>query len=129
MHDDVTREYIVYVPEIYNEDTPTPLMFNFHGWTMSASAQMNSCDMRYVADTAGFILVYPQGLVYQGATHWNVGSWTAGSTADDVGFTSAMIDQLSGEYNIDLNRVYACGWSNGAYFSYELACQLSDRIA
>ncbi|MEL7123122.1 MAG: T9SS type A sorting domain-containing protein [Bacteroidota bacterium] len=129
IHDNVVRDYIVYVPEIYDENTPTPLMFNFHGWTMQASAQMNSCDMRYVADTADFILVYPQGVVYQGFTHWNVGSWTAGSTADDVGFTSAMIDQLAEKYNIDLNRVYACGWSNGAYFSYELACQLSDRIA
>jgi polyhydroxybutyrate depolymerase len=129
LHDGVTREYIVYIPEIYDGSTPVPLLFNFHGWGMSANFQMTWCDMRAVADTAGFILVYPQGTLIWGYTHWNTGSWTLGSTADDIGFTEAMIDTLAANYNIDLNRVYSCGYSNGGYFSFELACQLSDQIA
>ena len=129
-HDGITREYIVYVPEIYDGNDPAPLMFNFHGFTMTANQMMNwGGDMRPVADTAGFILVYPQGTNFLGSPHWNVGSWTAGSTADDLGFTEAMIDTLSNNYNIDLERVYSCGYSNGGYFSFELACQLSNRIA
>ena len=32
-------------------------------------------------------------------------------------------------FNIDLNRVYACGMSNGGYMSYRLACDLSSKIA
>jgi polyhydroxybutyrate depolymerase len=129
-HNGVWRQYIVYIPAIYDGTSPVPLMFNFHGFTMTANDQMTwGGDMRPVADTAGFILVYPQGTLFWGSTHWNVGSWTAGSTADDLGFTEAMIDALAGNYNIDLTRVYSCGYSNGGYFSFELACQLSGRIA
>jgi polyhydroxybutyrate depolymerase len=32
-------------------------------------------------------------------------------------------------YNIDLARVYSCGYSNGAFFTYALACYHSDKIA
>ena len=38
-------------------------------------------------------------------------------------------DSLEEEINIDLSRVYACGYSNGSFFSYGLACHLSDKIA
>ena len=125
----VARQYIVYVPASYDSTAATPLMFNFHGFTQQAGNHMLTSAMRPVADTAGFILVYPQGSNFFGVPHWNVGAWTNGSTADDLGFTNAMIDTLAATYNIDLNRVYSCGYSNGGYFSYELACQLGDRIA
>ena len=48
---------------------------------------------------------------------------------DDVGFTAALIDSLSAEYNIDETRIYSTGMSNGGFMSYHLACNLSDRIA
>ena len=48
---------------------------------------------------------------------------------DDIGFLSALIDTLAEEYNIDMNRVYSTGMSNGGFMSYTLACQLSERIA
>ena len=86
-------------------------------------------DMRSIADTANFILAYPQGALFNGISHWNVGSWTEGSAANDLGFTDAMIDAISSEYNIDPSRIYACGYSNGGFFSFELACQLSNNIA
>lgn len=127
--DGINRTYIVYVPASYDSMTATPLMFNFHGFTQQASQHMATSAMRPVADTAGFILVYPQGSGFFGIPHWNVGAWTNGSTADDLSFTGAMIDTLAANYNIDLNRVYSCGYSNGGYFSFELACQMSNRIA
>ncbi|MEM9718703.1 MAG: T9SS type A sorting domain-containing protein [Bacteroidota bacterium] len=125
----IQREYLVYIPEMYDGTSPVPLMFNFHGYGGSAIGHMNGTGMKSVADTAGFILVCPQGSLFSGSTHWSVGSWTNGSTADDLGFTEAIIDTLASTYTIDLNRVYSCGYSNGGYFSFELACQLSHRIA
>jgi polyhydroxybutyrate depolymerase len=130
VHDGETREYIVYVPASYDGSEAVPLLFNFHGFTSTSNEQMSFVgDMRSVADTASFILVYPQGTLLFGESHWNVGSWTFTSTADDLGFTEAMIDELEANFNIDTDRVYSCGFSNGGYFSLELACQLSDRIA
>tara|TARA_B110000902_G_C14221773_1_gene555455 strand:- start:277 stop:1419 length:1143 start_codon:yes stop_codon:yes gene_type:complete len=125
----INREFIVYVPNSYDSSIETPLLFNFHGFGSLNSNHMGYCDMRPIADTAGFILIYPQGSLYGASPHWNVGSWTYLSSANDLGFTETMIDTLAHQYNIDLNRVYSCGFSNGGYFSYVLACQLSSKIA
>lgn len=129
MHDGQERSYILYLPANYTGDTEVPLVFNFHGYTSNATEQMWYGDFRAIADTAGFIIVHPEGTLLNGSTHWNVGGWTLGSTTDDVGFTSTLIDALAQQYNIDLNRIYSTGMSNGGYMSFLLACQLGDKIA
>lgn len=129
MHDGLEREYILYVPESYTGMEPVSMVFNFHGYTSNSDEQLLYGDFRSIADTAGFILVVPQGERLNGITHWNVGGWTAGSTVDDIGFTEAMIDQISQDYNINPDRIYSTGMSNGGFMSYQLACQLGDRIA
>ena len=129
-HDSVIREYIVYLPAIYDGSYDAPILFVFHGYGGNNYGFMNNkVDFRPIADTSGFIIVYPQGSKLNGTTHWNVGSWTASSTVDDVGFVEAIIDTLTTNYNINESRIYACGNSNGGYFSFELGCKLSNRIA
>lgn len=129
IHDGIQREYILYIPENYTGNTAAPLIINFHGFSMSADQQMWYGDFRSISDTAGFLVVHPQGTLLNGVTHWNVGGWTIGSTTDDVGFTNALIDSLAALYNIDETRIYATGMSNGGYMSFLLACQLSERFA
>ena len=98
-HGGVQRTYILYVPASYSAVTAAPLVFNFHGYTSNASAQIFYGEFRPIADTAGFLLVVPQGTIDgQGNTYWNSG-WL-GAT-DDVGFTEALIDSLSASYNIN----------------------------
>jgi len=122
------RDYILYVPASYTANEAVPLLLNFHSYTGNASEHMSYADFRPIADTANFIIVHPQGLMYDGSTHWNVGGWITGSPADDVGFVASLIDSLAENYSIDLGRVYATGMSNGGYMSFLLACQLSDKI-
>lgn len=128
-HDGQERSYILYVPGSYDGSEAAPLVLNFHGYTSNANDQMWYGDFRAIADTAGFLIVHPQGSLLNGITHWNVGGWTLGSTTDDVGFTEALLDELSSNYNIDQKRIYSTGMSNGGFMSFLLACQLSDRIA
>lgn len=128
-HDGMQRSYILYLPKSYAGNVPFPLVFNFHGYTSNAQAQMNYGDFRPVADTGNFLVVHPQGTLFNGNTHWNVGGWTLGSQTDDVDFTRVLIDSLSANYNIDMDRVYATGMSNGGFLSYLLGCQLSSKIA
>ena len=86
--------------------------------------------MTSLADTANFLLVYPQGATgSDGYSHWNIADENSKSNVDDLGFTSAMIDDLIQTYNVDTLRIYATGFSNGAFFTYDLACRLSQRIA
>ena len=128
IHDGLEREYILYIPEIYDSGTSVPLVYNFHGYGSNAFEQMNYGDFRPVSDTVGFLIVHPLGTedVF-GNNHWNIG-W-GGSTVDDVGFTAALFDSISLAYFIDPEKVYSTGMSNGGFMSYHLACNLSDRIA
>jgi len=127
MHGGVQRAYILYVPASYSVVNPVPLVFNLHGYTSNAAAQMFYGDFRPIADTAGFLLVAPQGTIDgQGNTYWNAG-W--GGATNDVSFMEALIDDLSLTYNVNQDRVYSTGMSNGGFMSYYLACNLSNRIA
>lgn len=129
IHDGIQRDYILYIPAIYDGGTEVPLVFNFHGFGSNANEQMLYGDFRDIADSEGFLLVHPEGTFFNGNQHWNVGGFTIGSTVDDVGFTEALIEELAGLYTINLDRVYATGMSNGGYMSFLLACQLSEKIA
>ena len=128
-HDGIQRNYILYIPEIYDGDTAVPLILNFHGFGSNAAQQMFYGDFRDIADTEGFLLVHPEGTTFIGNQFWNVGFPGISSTIDDVGFTEALIDELATLYAIDLDRVYATGMSNGGFMSFLLACQLSEKIA
>lgn len=128
-HDGIQRDYILYIPELYDGNTTVPLVLNFHGFGSSASQQMFYGDFRDIADTEGFLLVHPEGTTFIGNQFWNVGFPGLSSNIDDVGFTEALIDELATLYAIDLDRVYATGISNGGFMSFLLACQLSEKIA
>ena len=131
VHDGETREYLLYVPNTYNGSSAVPLLFNFHGGTDSANNQLSYVDMRSLADSENFILVYPQAFLEDGETNWNTlrDGEISKLSADDFGFVASMIDTLAASYRIDTTRVYATGYSNGGGMSYALACQLSDKIA
>ena len=127
MHNGLERSYILYVPESYTPNTETPLILNLHGYTSNAGQQMIYSNFYPIADEEGFILVHPEGTTdINGFQFWNSGEL---SEVDDVGFLSTLIDQITLEFNINLNRVYSMGMSNGGFMSYRLACELSDKIA
>ena len=129
MHDGNNREYALYIPASYDGSQEVPLLFNFHGGGGNIAEHLSSVDMRPIADTANFILVYPQAVPDPGnggSTSWMHKEPT---TFDDVPFVEALIDAISAEYMIDNNRVYVCGYSLGGEFTYELACSLNNRIA
>ena len=124
----VAREYLLYLPAGYDGSTALPVLFTYHGGDMTSQQMLQMADMRPLADANGFLLVYPQGLLDDGVPIWNSeGPYSNG--VDEMGYTAAMIDALATDYAVDQNRVYACGYSNGANLVWELACLLSDRIA
>ena len=124
VHDGVTRNYRLHIPPNFDQNQPTPLVFNLHGYTSNAIEQEFYSAMNLVSDTAGFLVCYPNGV----GESWNVG-WNFGSNEDDVGFFGALTDTLIANYNVDPGRVYSCGMSNGGFMSYRLACELNNKIA
>lgn len=122
------RTFIVHVPPSYDKAKPTPLVLAFHGLGLPVSMMPSYTNLNETADKHGFIVVYPAGI----ALSWNAGARKgplAEGRADDVKFTSEMLDDLERVLNIDKRRVYAAGMSNGAMLCYRLANELSHRIA
>ncbi|MCO5279724.1 MAG: T9SS type A sorting domain-containing protein [Chitinophagales bacterium] len=135
MHGGKARTFILHSPcGTYNcIDKKIPLVFAFHGLTETGTIIKNYSEFNAVADTAGFAVIYANGI----SNSWNVG-FSGSSTEDDLGFANAMIDYMIMNANncdsnicaeLDTNRIYSCGMSNGGFFSYLLACKLSHRIA
>tara|TARA_Y100000385_G_scaffold239739_1_gene255265 strand:+ start:4845 stop:5777 length:933 start_codon:yes stop_codon:yes gene_type:complete len=128
-HNGVLREYYVYIPSSYTPSSNSPLLFVFHGYGSSATNILYYSNFQGLAEQDGYILVYPQGSLLNGVTHWNVGGWTVGSTVDDVSFTEDIIDIITNEYYINTDRIYSTGMSNGGYMSYGLACNSTKFAA
>ena len=106
-HDGIIREYYVSYPDSATE--PCPLVINMHGFGSNALEQLYYSEMDNVALGMNIAVVYPEGI----SNAWNVGAIWNISNANDIGFISALIDSVADDFNIDLDRVYACGMSNG----------------
>jgi polyhydroxybutyrate depolymerase len=121
------RTFIVHVPPSYDGSKPYPLVFVLHGLGGSAQGMVNITRFSEKADSEGFIVAYLQGL-----GGWNAGGccgYSRENNIDDVGFVSAMMDNLEARLKVNESRIYATGFSNGGMMSYLLGCRLSDRIA
>jgi polyhydroxybutyrate depolymerase len=127
--DGLTRRYRVFLPQDFQPNLP--VVFIFHGYTETVQFIIDYTQMHQVADTAAFIAVYPEA-IWPG---FNSGLEDYPSfppidlTVNDVGFTSALIDTLHAHYDIDLSRVYSCGFSLGGEMTYRLVCELGHRFA
>ena len=124
-HDGVERSYLLTVPRQYTGDTPVPLLFSLHPLGATAQQFFNVSQLDKIAERENFILVTPQGI----GGRWAATGFPPGGDADDIGFINALIDTVSATYRIDEKRIYATGYSNGAFLSIDLACHLSTRIA
>ncbi|HXX44915.1 MAG TPA: PHB depolymerase family esterase [Candidatus Acidoferrales bacterium] len=119
----LTRYYLLHVPSNLASGKPVPLVLVFHGggghdWNMPGFTHFDA-----LADEQGFLVAYPDSVN---------GSWNDGrslSTADDVGFVRALVDEVSRSHSVDPKGIYATGISNGGFFSNRLACDLADKFA
>ncbi|HSO31769.1 MAG TPA: PHB depolymerase family esterase [Labilithrix sp.] len=124
----LSRTFDLHVPAGYDPTKRTPLVFVFHGYTMTSAGIASATRFASVADKHGMIVAFPSGT----GTSFNAGDCcgtAASSKVDDVGFTRDMIASIGAEYCVDAKRVFSTGFSNGGYLSYRLACELSDQIA
>jgi polyhydroxybutyrate depolymerase len=123
LHDRKERLYHYYQP--LNLPENAPLVFLLHGYNGDAEEFMNWLSMEKLADENGFAFVFPQG--YEdvwGTSHWNANLDI--SNVDDVGFLSELALHLQETYNLDPERTFTSGFSNGGFMSYELIIKKPD---
>lgn len=114
-YEDMEREYIVQLPVNFNINKSYPVVFVYHGF--GGVKEFGSWLIGSLIDTEEIIGIYPQGV----ENSWNTGWEGIPSNADDIGFTLELLKWIKNEINVDKNRVYAAGYSNGAVFTHKLA--------
>jgi poly(3-hydroxybutyrate) depolymerase len=118
------REYIVAVPQNYDQNRPHKLIFGWHPWGGSAQqiAQQGYFGLSSVIDGQA-ILVAPEGQDFQ-----DNGLGWGNADGEDVAFAHAMMDRFTAQLCIDQNRMFSTGFSFGAMFSFTLACTADSRM-
>jgi len=133
-HDSLARSYRVHVPASYDPTRPAPLLVALHGGGGNMDYQANDALYGQIgkSESEGFVAVFPNGysrLVSGKFATWNAGNCCGAArdrNVDDVGFIREVVANVMRQLNIDRNRVYATGMSNGAMMAYRLACEAPD---
>jgi len=128
------RKYHFFVPG-GNLPSPRPLLLLLHGGggdidhLIGLSGELPSPFAVWleVADANQLYLAIPQGE----NKHWNDcrTDCTHCGDEDDTGFINELINRMEYTYNLDSERIYVTGVSNGGLMSFRLAFELSNRIA
>ena len=122
--DGQTREAIVYLPTVSSGTGEVPLVLSFHGFGDNMN-NFQHTNMHLAWPEA--IVVYFQGLERRrGLLGWQVES---GAGNRDLNLVDAALASLRERYNVDDNRIYASGFSNGGMFTYLLWAERPDVFA
>lgn len=113
------RDVHVYAPS--GLAPQSPLLLSFHGMDQDPSYQQSNTHWEAVADTAGFVVVYPRGGT--GFSTWDI------SGDQDTKWITEIIDKMVADYDIDPKRVYMSGFSMGGMLSYHAMGKIADKIA
>lgn len=135
-HDGEKRRYALYIPPGLDTTEPAALVLAFHGG--GGHAEFMADEARYglisKAREAGFVVAFPNG--HSRLPRGRLATWNAGGccgdardrNSDDVGFSRAVVADVSRQVAIDRQRVFATGMSNGAMMAYRLACEAADLV-
>jgi polyhydroxybutyrate depolymerase len=124
----IARTYRLYRPAGLARTAPVPLVVVLHGGFGNGEQAERTYHWDEAADAHGFVALYPDGILRA----WNAGTCCGQPMQrqiDDVGFLTALVEQIERDENIDPRRLYFTGISNGAMMSYRLACESTLAIA
>ncbi len=134
-----------YVPKSYDPSRKTPLVVSLHGGLMTGWGQCIYTSWSYLAEREGLIVVYPNG-------HYNH-FWTMeivpsspfakfteldgirippSQTADenlDIKFILHVIEEVRKKYNIDEERIFIQGMSNGCGMTQQVSRYFGGQFA
>ncbi|MCR5090880.1 MAG: prolyl oligopeptidase family serine peptidase [Oscillospiraceae bacterium] len=124
----VAHDYILDLPEV---PEGSPLILILPGYGSTAKSFRQNTGFEKDANPLGYTVVYVTGAPAQedgtSSVGWNYGQWETGN--DDLGFLTALARFLRQEYHADGQRIFAVGFSNGAFMVHRLAIEASDTFS
>ncbi len=109
------RPVIIQTELNIDENKLYPVVFGLHGNGGTNTVFLNR--LKRFTDEGEFVGIYPQGI----QKSWNLGS--EASRADDVQFFNLIIEELKKYQNLDMNKVYVIGNSNGSGMANKLGVE------
>lgn len=122
--DSLKAPYVVYIPENYDSKKPTPLIVYLHGGVSTKDFYdevIKYAEENYFTEFAeknNYLIVFPMGNAE--TAWWNLTGITNINT---------IIKTIKTGYNVDDNRVYVSGFSDGGSGSFHLALNSPDNFA
>jgi len=125
-----SRTAPVMVPSSYDGYGAVPAVFLLGGYDYFSEDLDDWISLSARVDSAGFVLVLPDGLVdSDGSPYWNATDTCCDydeTGVDDVGWLTGLIDELESRFHI--SGVGLVGHSAGGFMAYRMACEVPDRL-
>ena len=127
-----THAVRIFVPSVAAKPSSgmLPLVIDWPALGLTGTQQALITDYDPLAEAQGFVVAYPTGVPAKGSS---LDSWQLVNSYDpqrnDIAFANILIDTLIAHWCANPARVYSTGYSNGAFFTARLVCQLANRIA
>lgn len=123
--DGIEHEFIIDLPA---KTENAPLVVMLHGYGDTAEGFRNTVHFEEKANALGYAVVYVTGASNPNdstsSTGWNSGIGIDGNK--DVDFLVSLAEYLQREYSFDKHRIFAVGFSNGAFMTHRLAMEAGD---
>ena len=124
----IEHKVIVDFPEVVEN---SPLIIMLHGYGNSASSFRSTTGFEKLATSQGYTVVWVNGSknpkVRTSLPEWNSGIGL--NKNDDVGFLVSVVEYFQTNYNTSKEKVFAIGFSNGAFMTHRLALEANDVFA
>jgi poly(3-hydroxybutyrate) depolymerase len=120
------RLYGVSVPSGYNPNEALPVLFYFHGSGGTASVSRLEFPSSTPSSTTGerAIIIYGEGTGGSNAKGW----YDTKCGGNDMTYFDQIYASIASSYCVNLDRVYANGFSMGGGMSYDLGCCRGNKI-
>ena len=117
----IRREVLIHAPRLLDNSKRYPILVALHGNGGRHSHFRRP--LQPFINQGSFVGIYPQGY----RRSWNLGE--EASTADDVAFITAVLQELSRYPQLDTDRACLMGVSNGAGMAHQLAIETDHFLA
>lgn len=120
----LTRQYTIDIPKDYDKNKTYRLIFAMHfmGGHMQTMVEQNYYSLKTYAERDGVsvIFVAPEG-------YTDRSPWRGGDDKDHI-FFADMLKLFKEKLSIDTSRVFCCGFSFGAMFTYSLSLEFQNDL-
>lgn len=130
------RHWYVYEPSVLKRQPgrPCPLVVAVHGYSCTGEIFAKNTLWHEVAEARGFMVVYPTAYpgLFRGCCplpKWNGGDFKDERVLEDEAFLLALVEEIKAGWNIDPQRVYITGHSNGSAMTQAMMAHAPEVFA